>query len=764
MADQEVIGTFLRETNRWESSFADQSDTITGQIRTSQGVVSIKGQADRGELQQGLEYRFFGSFKPYKNRHNGKTTDQLNFSSFVESAPHDRESIIAYLVAAGEGQGLGKQRAAALFRKYDSEAVATAREQPEKVAEYLASCKLPISIEAAKAVAEILEAKKATEGVQIELASLLAKRGFPRSTIKAAIQKWGTKAAWLVKRDPFKLLALKGCGFKRCDEMWLDLGLPADRLKRQALCATHAVSNDSEGHAWFPAAKASSAISESITGANIDIDKALRLAIRAGLLSEEFSKTPTGPLTKTETKFRWLASSAEALAERRIAEWITTEECKKHSWPSVDSLAELTAHQREQLSKALVSPVAILRGSPGTGKTYTAAVLINHLRHTFGLKEIMVAAPTGKASVRLTENLVKHGLDVQARTMASYIQWLQTNGEEEHFPKSCLILDEGSMPDALTFADMLTGMRPGSHVLIIGDTNQLTPVGRGAPLRDLIAAGMPSGELRDIMRNSGGIVEACAAIRDNQPWGAGDNLIVTNDATPDEQIDSMLRTCREAKAAGFDPVWDVQVIAAVNEKSPLCRKKINDILQRELNLHPGQAGQLFRLNDKLVNTENGKFSVCSQLGDNAKNQPGKEGKEVYVANGELAKVVAMHDAYFEALLTAPDRLVKVFKGKQDSEGETSTCKMELGYGLTCHKMQGSSAKWVIVLLDTYPGASRICSREWLYTAISRAELRCFLVGEKATADRMCRNVSLWKRKTFLRELIAIYRAKRILAL
>lgn len=765
MTNAELIGTFCTERHRWESNRPGESDTIVGTIRSESKLCSIKGQADRDELRQGLDYRFFGHWKDYRNPRTHKIEPQFIFNSFVESAPAGREAIASYLSAAGEGLGLGKQRAKKLFDLFGEDAVKTMREEPLKASEALTKAKLPLSAKACEAIAEVLRSKQETEAVQIELTGLLSGRGFPRTLTRSAIQKWGTKAAWIIRRDPYRLMEFSGTGFKKCDAMYLELGLPPDRLKRQALCGWYSISSDSEGHTWFPAARAETYISQNITGANVDVSRALELAIRARVIGEEFSRGVNGPLINSGEGLRWIAEGKAAASEQQIAEIAAKSMAVKHRWPDAKQLDGLSEHQRDQLSKSLSGSIAILGGSPGTGKTHTAGVLIRELGKTFGLSNILVAAPTGKAAVRLTENLVKHDLAIKARTTDSWLNWLENQGLDA-FPHSVIVGDESSMKDTDKLARLMRGMGMGCHLLLIGDIYQLPPVGHGAPLRDLIAAGLPYGELREIRRNSGGIVEACAAIRDGLPWTAGDNLIITGDDSPDSQIESMLSICRKARAVGLDPVWDVQVIAAVNEKSPLSRSKLNDILQRELNLSPGSAGQMFRMNDKVVNTENGSFPLVDgsqEAKDEADEDAGqnkKEKPEVYVANGELAKVIDISDSFFTVQLSAPLRIVRVPRGKSIDGG--SGCKFDLGYGLTCHKMQGSSCRWVVVMLDTYPGALRVASREWIYTAISRAEEFCYLVGAKATADKMARNMSLQKRKTFLRERVLIERAKLLL--
>lgn len=776
----ELTGTFCNERFRWESTREGESDTIVGAIRSGSSLISIRGQSDPLELRQGLAYRFFGHWKDYRNPRSGLTERQFNFNSFVESAPAGRDAIAAYLSAAGEGFGIGPQRARKLFDLFGEDAVKVLREDPETAAVALARVKLAVDVENCKKIAEILRGKQETEAVQIELTSLLAGRGFPRTTTRNAIQKWGAKAARIIRRDPYRLMAFQGTGFKKTDAMYLDLGLKPDRLKRQALCAWYSIASDCDGHTWFPAGRATNYILQNITGAAVDPELALRLAIRAKALAEEYTRGVLGPIVQETSQIRWIAEGKNAKHEQQIAEIVSRARLDSHRWPDPSGIAGLSDHQREQLTKALASPIAILGGSPGTGKTYTAGLLIQELGKTFGLNNILIAAPTGKAAVRLTENLVKLGIDIRARTVASWLNWLDRQKETTVFPHQVIVVDEDSMSDTDAKAALLRGAARGTHVLFIGDIYQLPPVGHGAPLRDLIAAGVPYGELREIRRNSGGIVEACAAIRDGAPWGEGDNLLISGCATPDQQIATMLKICRAARDQGLDPVWDVQIIAAVNEKSQLARTTLNKILQAELNLSAGQSGQLFRMNDKIVNLENAKFQLIDGNQEEGfdeatiNDEPtGKSTKpEAFVANGELGRIIELQESFLLVELSSPRRVIRVPRGKSKTdkqaepiEGEkTSTgCTFDLGYGLTCHKMQGSSARWVVVMLDSYPGALRVASREWLYTAISRAEQLCYLVGQKGTADRMTRNVSLQKRKTFLRERVAIETSKLLLS-
>jgi exodeoxyribonuclease V alpha subunit len=274
-------------------------------------------------------------------------------------------------------------------------------------------------------------------------------------------------------------------------------------------------------------------------------------------------------------------------------------------------------------------------------------------------------------------------------------------------------------------------------------------------LRDLIASKVCGyGELTEIKRNSGGIAEACAAIRDGKRWEEGDNLTLI-DATSETATAKALHLLEQVHLNGLDSVWDAQVIVAVNEKSELSRAKINRILQHELNHHPEIKGTPFRLADKIVCTKNGKYPLADKSGDDA---------EVYVANGELAQVIAVEEKRLLARLRITGEEIVIPRGKpaKDEGGDDAAtgCNWDLAYGLSCHKMQGSECPVAIVMLDEYPGARRVCSREWLYTSISRAKVHCYLVGKRHIADAMCRTQAINKRKTLLRERIQLAMATK----
>lgn len=784
---EEITATF--GTERFRFSNAD-GDTIVGTAWTIDELggrqeVAVKGQADLDELQQGQTYRFYGRWAPYKNKRTGQTEQQFAFESFVREAPHGREGVIAYLKSAGEGLGMGAARCLKLWELFGSDAVRMLRESPAEVADRLAAVGLKLQPGAAEKIAENLRFEQALESCTLDLMDVLNGRGFPKATARLVTRQWGNRAANVIRRNPYQLMNFRGCGFKRCDALYLDLKHDPTAIRRQGLCGWYTLAKDSEGHTWFPVAIVERGIRESIPSAKLELERALQFSRRLGATAEVKTNGASGPIVD-QGSCRWVAEGSKSRNEQRLAQAIADalREQATH-WPNLDDVAGIDDHQRQALAKSLAGPIGILGGGPGTGKTYSVACLVKKLASVIGITNIVIGAPTGKAAVRVTENLSKHGLTIRARTWHSLLMSLERQqreganevGKAKFFPAKVLIGDETSMNDTDLMARIFAARGAGTHVLLVGDVNQLPPVGHGAPLRDLIAAGLPYGELTEIKRNSGGIVEACKEIRHGRRWQPGDNLHLFEHREPADQIRRAVQLLHAARDDGRDPIWDCQVVVPVNKKSPLSRQALNKILQAELNPIGGVQGCPFREGDKIVNAQNGYFPAVA-IGDdlddeNATNDRG----EVYVANGELAKVLTVESGYLIAELSNPARTIKIPKGKpvetngdgekeDGAENDKSTgtgCSWDLGYALSVHKSQGSEWPIVLVMLDAYPGAKMVCSREWIYTAISRAKDECVLIGQRETADSMCRRVALGKRKTLLKERIHLATARDILA-
>lgn len=805
VAKREVLEvTFLLERNRFDdgtiigeayisgdsgdsgdSVESCDSDDLDGSFDGEQ--ITIKAPTEPNDcLLPNLPYRLYGKWKTHP-----RYGRQFIVDSWIRTKPTSRDAIVNYLMRQAE---IGSKTAEILFDLFGKECLDRLREDPAAAsAAVLAENKSTrFSVKRAEKAADKLSQDEATEAIAVELIDLFAGRGLPKGLHRKVIGAFGARSNELIRRNPYLLLRFDRVGFKSADNLYCELGLPKHRLKRQALCACYAIESDRDGHTWLSKGDVLKAM-RGIVGATIDFDRAMKLAIRARLLDERKTcvncggkgtraaivpNVETGEIeNQVQTCFMCQGSGGDSFYstwqrsqnEQVIAELVAYHN-SKHShfldWIDESKLGDLTHHQREQLIKSLQSRICAFCGIPGTGKTYSMARLVGGIIPEVGELNILVAAPTGKAAVRMSENLNAYGLSINARTMDSLLLSLDVNGEL-YFRETVFLIDETSMDNTDLLCRFLRRIPIGGHLLMIGDINQLPPVGHGAPLRDLLKARLPTGELQEIQRQKepGLAVLACDKIRQGKTFdcvnwsdveiGKAKNLGLYQATEEDDILSGILKIIKHYQSEELNPIWDFQVIVARNDNGKLSRKYINSMLQAELNPLGSKEGSTpFRSGDKIVCLENGDVPSSDDDGS------------YRLANGELGRVVEAKSNLTFARFMYPNRDVKIPRGVGESNGKDSDdnktdtgCSFDLGYALTCHKMQGSQQKVIIVVLDK-AGVKSICSREWIYTAISRMELACFLVGDPSLIQQMIRRVSLNKRRTFLVERLEEEMKKR----
>lgn len=281
----------------------DDAAKIDDEKIEKDGTIRLKGDDNEAELVVGLSYRFYGK---WDNHH--KHGWQFVFRQFVKIEPHSRVGVARYL--ARYAPGIGSTLANRLFDAFGTDACKVLRNDPASAVAAVKGLKFEVAQAAGRALAEIVE----LEDTKIELTNLFSGRGFPGSLIDTVIKRWGILAPKRIARDPFTLLVndLPGCGFSRCDRLYLDLGLNPARLKRQAICAWHVLHSDSSGHTWFPYDKVSQGLLQLIGGAKVETKRAMKLAIRAGWLSSK----------KDASGAWWFAEAQKAMNETRLAERI----------------------------------------------------------------------------------------------------------------------------------------------------------------------------------------------------------------------------------------------------------------------------------------------------------------------------------------------------------------------------------------------------------------------------------------------------------
>ncbi len=379
---------------------------------------------------------------------------------------------------------------------------------------------------------------------------------------------------------------------------------------------------------------------------------------------------------------------------------------------------------------AFTARISVLTGGPGVGKTACTRAIVDEAEAA-GLR-IALCAPTGRAARRL-EEATGH----EAQTIHRMLEWMP--GREPAFkpghplPADLVIVDESSMLNLRLIEVLLGGLAESTHVVFVGDADQLPPIGAGKPFEDLIASEIaPVVRLTQIFRQAARSMITTAAHEINQ--GRPPHLEPAEDqdhdfffidrANPERALDTVVEVVAERAPKRFevDPIRDVQVLAPMY-RGAVGIDALNERLQERLNPHGKRAvGERFRVGDRLIQTRNS--------------------HELGLMNGSIVFLRA-DDPDEEEILVDTD--------EGDSltipYGETAT--LRLAYAISVHKAQGCEVPVVVGVC--HRSHSRMLTRPLLYTAITRARNSCVLIGDRAALEGAVRRDDSGRRHSGLAE-------------
>ncbi len=387
----------------------------------------------------------------------------------------------------------------------------------------------------------------------------------------------------------------------------------------------------------------------------------------------------------------------------------------------------LQSDQVDALSKAVKSRVFILTGPPGTGKTFTIKRIID----SFPDAKVALAAPTGKASRRMTEQSGQPASTIHKLLGPTKLgdKFVFAHDEDNPIEADIIVLDEFSMMDTPLMASLMKAVSPNSRLIMVGDTYQLPSVGPGNILKDMIQSGLiPCTELTIIKRqNEGLIIRNCHYIKNGQDIelansDAKDFFFLQREDEPEVQETILeLISQRLPESYKVDPLRDIQIISPLREKTQLSCKALNELCQAKLNPNPLLDKCPFKVGDKVVQTKND--------------------YEQEIVNGDIGyvKTIDKGERLIGVEFENPTRMVSLPLYGND---------LELAYACTCHRFQGSEAPIVIIPIHRCFG-QLILQRNWIYTAISRAKKVCILVGQIEEVPKIIRRNQQQKRFTNL---------------
>ncbi len=671
----------------------------------------------------------------------------LQFQAEVceQTIPATAAGVQRYL-ASGLIKGIGPRLAEAIVDRFGAETLEIIDSQPERLLE------VPdIGPVRTRKIMQAWEAQKHVKEIMLFLHSHQVSTNLAIKIYK----QYEDEALGVVREDPYRLAVdIYGVGFKTADRIARSLGLAPDHPSRLEAGLLYTLNQRvDDGHVYTPR---QDLIEE--TAALLEVPAELippalsRLGqqdlVRLEALppppeqtqagAEEADQAVSEPGVYLTPFYHGEAGAAEGL--RALAHALPSR--LSDMPPAFVALdPELDPGQVQAIQQALAHPVSVLTGGPGTGKTTCIRALVAALQAAG--KRAALCAPTGRAAKRLSE---------ATGTPASTIHRLLGYSPREGFSHNrdnplkvdLLVVDEASMLDILLAHHLLKALEPGTHLLLVGDVDQLPSVGAGDVLRDVIASGLvPVSRLDVIFRQASGSLIITNAhrinegqmpqypARDDSQGGPpeGDFFLFPAQTAEEAALWVQELVCeRIPDKFGLAP-GHIQVLAPMY-RGPAGVTALNAGLQERLNpgspLKPERSlyGQVFRPGDRVMQTQN------------------DYDKDVY--NGDIGQVLAFSPV--------DQTLTIAFDGRSVVYDWTEADQLTLAYAISVHKAQGAEFPAVVVPLLTQHYL--MLQRNLLYTAVTRAQRLCVLVGNQRAIGIAVRNDQVARRHTALDRRLA----------
>jgi exodeoxyribonuclease V alpha subunit len=550
---------------------------------------------------------------------------------------------------------------------------------------------------------------------------------------------YGEQAIPFIRSDPYRLARdIYGIGFKTADQIARKLGLAEDapeRIQAGLLYSLSTLSN--EGHCYAKraqlTAEAANLLQIPATACDTQIDQ---LVGQRDLISDEdclylppFFMAERGTARKL---CRIFFSERDRLHNFQSVDWE-----QSYAWLDKDNPLCLTDLQKQSIRIALTQKVSVLTGGPGTGKSTIMASLIDLLRKGNGT--VLLAAPTGRAAKRLSETT-----GLEAKTIHRLLEYSPAadkpfvRDQENPLDADLVIIDETSMVDILLMNHLLSAVDTGSHLLLVGDVDQLPSVGPGNVLRDIISSQVvPVTRLDTIFRQAEDsyiIVNAHRINRGEMPVFARDGrdffLFPEEEAqkAADWVLDLVMQ--RIPKKFGFQGSAEIQVLTPMH-RGAAGVSELNRRLQEALN--PSAPNKIEYQHGPRVLRENDRVM---QIRNNYDRQ---------VFNGDLGHISS---------IDLENQIVMVnIDGKPVGYDFTQLDELVHAYAISIHKAQGCEFPVVVIplLVEHY----RLLQRNLIYTAVTRARQVVVLVGSKRAIRMALDNDRIAQRNTRLTERLRL---------
>ncbi len=714
---------------------------------THEPIVAV---GDLGAVTPGEPLRLLGRWGEHP-RHGRR----FEVESFAPVVPTSRMGIVRFL-GSGRIPGIGPALAQRIVARFGERTLDVITSQSGRLREVSG-----IGPARARTIAAAVRARRE----EAETLSFLHALGLGPATARKVLRRYGEQAVQALREDPYRIAEeVPGLGFQVADRIARHLGIGEHDPRRQAGAVMHLIRRDAEaGHVHATVASLREGLERleipqdgldsvlhTLRGRKLVILEgeavyerrlhAAEIALAAHLATHA-AAPPLGSARQASRPVRGTArkdpSAREAISLVAVpgdpSPPTTARTCEgtstfprlgtsrtRHSTDPARSGTgshALSEEQRLAVEQSVTRRLLVLTGGPGTGKTTTVRSIVS--AHLAMERRVLLCAPTGRAAKRLSE-----ATGHPASTIHRALEWNPQlgsfqRGRDHPLEADLVLVDEASMMDLPLAAALAEAIPTEASWILVGDVDQLPPVGPGQVLRDVIDSGLvPTTRLHRVFRQAqrSAIVRGAHAIlRGEAPEpspsghvGEGDLHIV--EASDPEQIARLLPAVLERirAAYGLDPRRDVQILSPMR-RGPLGTERLNELLQHHLNPRHRSEGGRPGPGDRIMQLRND--------------------YEREVFNGDVGEVLQAMEG--KLLVRFDDRRVEY-------EGEALEA-IALAYASTVHKVQGGEFPAVVLVLH---GSHHVLlDRSLLYTAVTRAKRLVVLLGERRALHRAVRHAA-----------------------
>ena len=635
-------------------------------------------------------------------------------------------------------KGIGPRMAARIVERFGAETLAVMEREPERLAEVAG-----ISREKARSIGEEFRLQVGMR----QIMEFFALHHLPAELAVRTYKRYGDSTMELLYDDPYLLMDEElEAEFGAVDQFAIALGVAGDDPRRLEAGVLFELNyNLTGGHSFLPEDKLIAATARLLTVEEDTVKQAVGRLLEVDRLNREqlagitVIYLPQLYEAETESTRRLLEFAGNTFPEPKNLDKLIRSVAK-------DSGIDYSSQQLEAIREAATSGLLLITGGPGTGKT----TILNGILELLGRMQLrcLLAAPTGRAAKRLSEvtgedastihRLLEAGIDPATGKM------FFARDEENPLKCDAVIVDEMSMVDIQLLHSLLQAIPQGKRLILVGDPDQLPPVGPGFPFGDMLRSGvLPSVRLTEIFRQAQQSLIVMNAHRVNQ-GEMPDLKCVTSDfffmrRSSEEAVCSLIRdlcSARLPQNMGI-PSDQIQVLSPTR-KGAMGTVNLNRLLQEALN-PPGPdkkerafGDYLFREGDRVMQIRNN-YDILWKKTDASMVGAG-------IFNGDVGII--------QSIDTGSETLSVLFDDKVAEYDFTQLSELVPAYAMTVHKSQGSEYRAVV--LTAWNGSPYLLSRSILYTAITRARELLVIVGKEETVGIMVENAKKNRRYSGLK--------------